>query len=133
MSMEGAIVTKLRGTAGVTALVNQRVWPMRRPQARELPAVTVTRVDGGPIYTDDGESGLATARMQIDCWGATYTDAKDTAAAIKTALSGYVGTTGGTAFRFIYLDAERDMSESGSNTSEYLFRVVLDFMVMFDN
>ncbi len=131
--MEGAIVAKLRATAGVSALAGQRVWPGRRVQARDRPSITVIRVDGAPIYTDEGQGDLTMARVQIDCWAGSYTDAKDLARAVQAALSGFVGTQGSTTFRYFYLDAERDFDEGGSNTSEYLYRTSLDFLVMFDN
>lgn len=131
--MEGAIVSKLRGTSGVSAIVGQRVWPGRRPQARTLPSITVFRVDGAPIYTNDGETGLAEGRVQIDCWATTYTDAKNAAGAVKDALSNFEGTQSGTTFRLTYVIDERDTEEGGSNQDTYYYRTSIDIMVMFEN
>jgi hypothetical protein len=133
MALEGAIVSKLRATSGVTDITGLRIWPARRVQARDLPAITVQRVSGAPVYTNDGESGLAEARIQIDSWGATYTEAKNAARAVQTALSAFTGTVDSVAFRFSYLDTERDDQEGGGDEPEYLFRTSMDFMVMFDN
>lgn len=93
----------------------------------------MNRISGAPVYTDQGESGLATARVEIDCWGATYTSAKQTARAVIAALSAFVGTAGSYTFQYVLLDAERDFSEAGSNAAEYLYRTNLDFIVWYDN
>jgi hypothetical protein len=127
--MEEGIIGKLLATSGVTALVSTRVSPGRRPQASALPAIDVNTISGAPVYTDDGESGLASARVEINCWGQTYSSAKLVARAVKAALSAFVGESEGVTFQTILLDAERDFSETGSNAAEYLYRTNLDFIV----
>jgi hypothetical protein len=118
-------------TSAVEALVQQGVYPGRRPQASALPAIDVNTISGAPLYTNDGESGLASARVEINCWGATYTSAKQLARAVKASLSAFVGEAGTITFRNILLDAERDFSETGRNQAEYLFPTNLDFIVWF--
>jgi hypothetical protein len=131
--MEEAIRARLLATASVTALVSQRVYCGARPQAGALPDIIINRISGAPVYTDQGESGLATARIQIDCWGLTYSSAKTVARAVIASLSAFFGTVGSTTFQYILLDAERDFPEGGSNAAEYLFRTNLDFIVWYDN
>jgi hypothetical protein len=127
--MEEGIITKLLATSGVTALVSDRVHPGRRPQASALPAIDIASISGAPVYTNDGESGLERARVEINCWGSTYTSAKTVARAVKAALSAFFGEAGGINFQYILLDTERDMNETGSNQAEYLYRTSLDFIV----
>lgn len=131
--MEEALRARLLATAGVTALVSQRVHCGSRPQASVLPAITINRVSGAPIYTDDGECGLADARVQIDCWGETYSSAKQTARAVIESLSAFFGTVGAVTFDFVLLDLERDTREGGSNAEEYEFRTQIDFTVLYRN
>jgi Protein of unknown function (DUF3168) len=131
--MEEALIAKLLATSGVASLAQARVFPGRRPQGSALPAIVLNRISGAPIYTDQGESGLATARIQFDCWGTTFTSAKRTARAVIAALSAFFGTAGDYTFQYILLDAERDFSETGSNATEYLFRTTLDFIVWYEN
>jgi hypothetical protein len=130
--MEEGIVARLLGTSGVTALVSTRVYPGRRPQASALPAIDFNTISGAPVYSNDGESGLASARVEINCWGTTYSSAKHVARAVKDSLSAFVGQAGGITFQNVLLDAERDFSETGSNAAEYLFRTNLDFIVWFE-
>lgn len=118
-------------TAGVTALVASRVYCGSRPQGGTVPDIVINRISGAPIYTDDGESGLTNARIQIDCYGATYAAAKGVARAVQVSLSDFLGTSGGTIFERITLDSERDFREGGSNTSEYLFSTQMDFIIWF--
>jgi len=131
--MEEAIRTRLLATSGVTALVSQRVYCGSRPQGGTLPDIIINRISGAPVYTDDGESGLAQARLELDCWGTTYASAKNAARAVIASLSAFFGTVGGTTFQYILLDAERDFRESGGDAPEYLFRTNLDFIVWFEN
>jgi hypothetical protein len=127
--VEEAIIARLLGDAGVLALVSNRVFPVSRPQASTLPAVTVTRISGAPIMDDGGEAGLLDARIQIDCWGETYSSAKLLARAVLTSLSGFRGTVGATEFENVELDTERDSREGGGNAEAYEFRTSLDFFV----
>lgn len=110
-----------------TGATGSRVYPVRLPQASPMPAIVVTTISNIPVYSDDGESGLSSGRVQVDCWGDTYSSAKTVARAVKASLSAYQGGI----FQNVLLDAERDLSESGSNSSEYRFRTSLDFIVWF--
>jgi hypothetical protein len=130
--MEEGIIARLLATSGVTALVSTRIFPGRRPQASALPSIVLTTISGAPLYSDDGEAGLASARIQIDCWGATYTSAKTVARAVKAALSAFVGDAGGITFQNILVDAERDFSEGGADAAEYLHRTNLDLIVWWE-
>ena len=132
--MEEAIGTRLLATAAVTALVGTRVYCGSRPQGATTPDIMINRISGAPVYTCDGESGLAEARLEIDCWGATYGAAKNVARAVIESLSAFFGTVGGTTFQHILLDVERDFREGGNmNEPDYLFRTNLDFVVWFEN
>lgn len=128
--VEERIIAKLLAASGVTALVSTRVYPVARPQGSTLPAVTLQRIDGAPLLTDEGDSGLENPRIQLDCWGTTYASAKAVARAVIAALNAFDGTLTGVNIPLIELEAERDMPrESGTNVNEYLFRTSLDFLV----
>jgi hypothetical protein len=128
--MEEAIIIRLLADGGVAAIVATRVFPGSRPQGSELPALVLNRISGGPLYADDGEVGLEQGRIQIDCWAATYTEAKLLARAVTASLSAFDGTVGTTVFEFIELENERDLREGGAGSSDYPFRTALDFMVL---
>ena len=128
--MEEAIIMRLLADSGVADIAATRVFPGSRPQGSALPALVLNRISGGPLYADDGEVGLEQGRIQIDCWAATYTEAKLLARAVTASLSAFEGTVGATTFQFIELDIERDVREGGGNSADYPFRTALDFLVM---
>jgi hypothetical protein len=127
--MEEALIARLLGIAAVSGMVGTRVYPGSRPQGSALPAVVLNRISGGPLYADDGEVGLEQARIQIDCWAATYSAAKKLARAVTASLSAFEGTVGETTFQLIELDIEQDLREGGGDAADYPFRTSLDFLV----
>jgi hypothetical protein len=127
--MEEALIGQLLASSSLAALVAARVYPARRPQASDLPAVVLTRVDGVRQYADEGPIDLVQSRVQLDCWARTYAEAKAVARAVRDALLDLEGVYGGVEFQASHLEAERDFAEDGANQAEYLHRVVLEFLV----
>lgn len=127
--MEGALIDLIKSDAAIAALVNGRVYPLRRPQGSAFPAIVSTRVSGQPLYDDDGEVGLQNARVQVDSIALTYTQAKDLAQAVRAALTAFSGVHAGINFSYIMLDEERDLTETGANAAEYVSRIAMDFIV----
>ncbi len=116
--------------SGVFGITGERVYPGRRQQGSQLPAVTFYEVSGAPLYSDEGEAGLRSSRVQVDCWGTTFKAAADLADLVIGALSGVQDVTQGTTtFINIMVDNEQNLEEPGSGTSEYLYRTSVDFIV----
>lgn len=124
--MEAALIARLLATAGVSALVSNRINWSRRPQAEALPAIVLHRIDGSPDYHTQGPSGLIESRVQVDCWGASYGAAKALARAIDAAVSGARFTQGAIRFDAILIVDERD---STFDETTPIFRTSLDLMV----
>lgn len=128
---ESTLVELLKANAGVAAVVTDRVWPNARPQGKPYPSITVTRISGGPEYADDGEAGLMISRVQISSWALTYSDAKELAQLISSALSpGHDVIQGTITFIYIMLDSEQDLHEYGANNAEYPHQIAQDYQVM---
>ena len=127
--MEEAIIAKLLAAPAVAGAAGTRVFPGSRPQGSALPAVVFNRIDGTPLYADEGELGLVQTRIQIDCWADTYAGAKTLARAVNAALSAFVGQVNGVQFLSIFTEAERDLREGGSGAADYPFRTSIDFIV----
>ena len=125
--MEAALITKMLATAGVTALSETRINWLRRPQGEGLPAIVLHRIDGAPDYHTEGPSGLVESRVQVDCWGASYSAAKALARAVDTALSGQAFVQGAIRFDVILIVDERD--STFDEAPDTLFRTSLDLMV----
>jgi hypothetical protein len=130
--MEEAFTNYLLGASGLTALVGPRITWATRPQASALPSVVLHKITSQPIYSDEGESGLTSARMQIDCWGATYAAAKGVARQVMARLSGGGASFTQSNFEFqaSFAEDEQDSFERGAG-GEDLYRVRLDFIIWY--
>lgn len=80
------VLAILQGSSAVTALVGNRISPPPRPQDAPLPAITMLRISVLPANNLRGNGNLDQTRMQIDCWGATATEVRGVASAVRTAI-----------------------------------------------
>lgn len=117
--MEELLTALLAGVAG-----GKSYW-VRAPQGVSPPYVTLQRVTGIRDYHMQGESGLVMSRVQADCYGATYTSAKQTARALIAAVSGHAGG----AVQAILVDSERDLPAADAGETVHLFRTSVDLIV----
>lgn len=123
--MEEALRAVLLGHAPVAALVGSRVdWGVR-PQASGLPAICLTTVNDGPLHHTLDGPGPSRARVQVDCFGASYASAKALARAVRRHLDTYSDAT----FMGVFLAGARDLSDDdGVGT---IHGVSLDFFVNY--
>lgn len=131
--MEADLMAYLLADSGLMALVKAeaqvaRVHWLQAPQGVAKPYVTLQRISGLRDTPMDGPSGIVESRVQIDCYGLKYGDAKAVARAIEALLSGAGFTSGSTWFQGCFLDAERDGYEADA-TPDKLFRTSLDFTI----
>lgn len=128
--MEAALLAKLLATAGVTALVGQRINWSRRVQAEPLPAIVLHVIDRIPDVHHGGRSGILESRVQCDCWGASFGSAKAAARAVENAITAQTFTQGAVRFDVILIADERD---STFDETTPLFRTSLDLMIQSAN
>ena len=122
--MEEAFLTLLLATSGVTALAGTRINWGSHPQGQPLPGVVLTVIDDGEGLTYLGPDGLSQGRVQVDCYGLTYRDAKGLARAVRAALDGYKGGN----FWGVFHAGTREGREGGTNEADRPFRCSLDFL-----
>lgn len=128
--MEEALRAGLLADAGMAARVGTRVTWVRRPQASALPAVTLQVISAERDRSQAGQTGLGMVRVQADCWGATYEDAKRTAREVEHAALALSRTTrAGVRFQTIVVDSERDGFDAGEDGRTDTFRTTLDLLV----
>ena len=109
--VEESLNLELLADATVAGLIGTRLYPYLVPQDAELPAIAYQRISGPREYSHDGPSGQARALIQLTIEAATYAAAKSTAAAVRSALSGFrgiLGGAGGTAVGGIFIENEID-------------------------
>ena len=126
--MEEALRQLLMSSSAVTSLCGQRIDFGGSPQGAVNPRVVLWTISDRADMTLDGPSSLSRARVQIDCYGATFLQAKTLSRAIRAVLDGYAG--GG--FQGVFLDGVRDMREGGSDEADRPYRSSLDFIINFN-
>lgn len=133
--MEEDFLDLLTGDAGIVALVGANTGSLagpsiywhNLPQASKDPNVVLYLISGGENYTMRGPSSLVGRRVQIDVRALSQTKAWEVSRAIKTRLSGFKGVQGSTQFDGIFLDSERQETETPKDKTYY--RVSMDFLV----
>ena len=97
------------------------------PQGADAPRVVLYRISVTGDIIADGDSGLRRARVQADCFAATYKAARDLAKSAITALNGW---RDGNTILGVFLDAVRDLPPE-TGTGETLGRVSVDFFINY--
>ena len=121
MTAEQALFELLTHDAGVSAIVGDRVYPVRLPDEVVLPAMVYAKVSCIRYASHGGPSKLASSRFQLDCYSADYLEAKRLALAAVVALHGKKGGDIQAAFN----DNETD----GFSADDGVFRVTADILI----
>lgn len=132
MAAEDVIVTRLKGYADLTALIGQRVYPVRAPQGAALPFVTYQRIGGSPVNGSTAESGTSNITIQVDCIAVSYKTVKQIADAVRGALSKWFSGATSPGLN-LSLTAERDDYDKPVHADEVgVYRVMQDYSVWHD-
>lgn len=81
----------LSDDAAVSALVDDRIYPMVLKQGEKQASIVFTKISGQGDHHMSGPSRLAQPLYQIDAWAGDPDVATDLANAIKERLDGYRG------------------------------------------
>lgn len=100
------------------------VWWVEMPEGSMLPGLVLSQIAGAGIPTMDGPDALHSARIQVSCYGTTYSDAKQLARAVRNALEGFAGNLpDGTQVGQTILASEMDAFED----APFSFHCPIDF------
>ena len=122
--MEEAFRSILLGASAVTAISGSRISYGSAAQGAALPYVVLHVIGDNEEHTYKGPDGLSQGRVQADCYGTTYAQAKLLSRAVRAALDGYRGGN----FSGIFHASTRDQREGGTNEPERPFYVQMDFL-----
>ena len=135
MTIEDGLYTYLSSAASVVDVVGSRIHAQIRPQGEVLPAITYQRISSTHERHTTGASGIANARLQIDCWATGnggYSRAKDLAERVRNAIDGYRGAMGQDTVKSVVLENQTDdyfASDASADVGTY--RVSSDYMFWF--
>lgn len=107
-SPEAAVRNRLVTTAGVSALIGSRVYPVIAPATAALPFVTWRRIAVTRTQALSGPIGLPTVSLSLDIFAETYESARDIADECRKSLDGWGGTFDNTEVANVSLDNESD-------------------------
>ncbi|MBA2627184.1 MAG: DUF3168 domain-containing protein [Gemmatimonadales bacterium] len=92
----GIIRTLLLTDPTVGALLKGGVHPLILPQGTTaFPAITYQRIATVRVRSQEGPSGLARPRVQVDCWAKKFDQSAELGAAVRHRLDGYRGPVPG--------------------------------------
>lgn len=134
MNISGILYTILSANSGVTALCQNRIYPLTIPQNAQLPAVRITEIAVQPSDTKTGASTLDAVRVQIDCYAVSVLTVQQLEESVRAAIDRYrdnvtvTGTGGATYFvdgirfenRNQTMEEERDVFRA---SADYQIRV----------
>jgi len=124
--MTGKVIYNLLSTnSTIAGLVGTRIFPQRRLQETELPAITYNAVSNNPTNTKDGVSLLDTERWSINIFSKKYLNAADIAKEVRTELDRNSGTIQGVVVDSISFAGRADLYEDWSEVNH----IVLDFNI----
>lgn len=126
--MEEAFRARLLATSAVTTLCGQRIDWGSNAQGAGYPRVCLWGISDAGGHTLSGPDGVSFARVQVDCYGLAYGQAKTLARAVRASLDGHSDQT----FQGVFLAGSRDFREPGTNEAERPFRVSLDFILTYN-
>lgn len=129
--LASAIYQRLAGHAPLAALVGTKIYPSRAPDEAALPYVTHMDMAALDQARDlGGAGGLAQARVQVDAWAATATEAKRIGDAVQAALEDFTGTVAGVRIADVTLIGGFDDWEGGDgDTPGIIYRRMREFYV----
>jgi hypothetical protein len=124
--MTGKVIYNLLSTnSTIAGFVGTRIFPQRRLQETELPAITYNAVSNNPTNTKDGVSLLDTERWSINIFSKKYLNAADIAKEVRTELDRNSGTIQGVVVDSISFAGRADLYEDWSEVNH----IVLDFNI----
>ena len=128
-SVGTAIYNRLNATAGVTAIISDRTYPLVLPQGTKLPACTYQQISGPRIHAMGSDPGLTSPRYQVNAWSTSYEQALSLANQLRLSLQDYSGSTGGFEIQRIFFDNEMEISSVDKN--EIVYHIAQDYIIWY--
>lgn len=121
----------LSNDSALTALVGGRIFPQRAPNDANPTCVIYTEISVTPLGIVQGFAKNESARMQIDCYGATQAEAGAISRAVRNAMQPSLpGTFGGVNVQTIELDTRISNIDDNADNEGY-YRITMDFLIYY--
>jgi len=125
-----AIYARLTATTAVTALVSDRIYPVKAPQGCDMPYITFRLISQVPENTKDTSNQFDRYRVQIDCIGDDFDDVETLAYVVRNALDRSRGTWAGVTVNTMIYDNTNDLATDFQDDSEQVYGKAVDFIII---
>jgi hypothetical protein len=95
MLFEEALFKYLSTYAALSAYVDKKIYPLAIPEDKKSPAIAYQQISSRNIDSLQTSSDAGYFNYQLSIYANTYTEAKNIAKVLKTALKDYTGIMGG--------------------------------------
>lgn len=131
-----SVKTFLEDSTAIADLLQDRLYPLRAPQATEFPYIVLDQISDSPEYELAGESGQSRLTAQVDCYArgkSGFFLAKRLGDAVRNRLSGYRGLLDETVWASkATMVRNNSLEEDASDGSDYpIHRVSMDFEIVY--
>jgi hypothetical protein len=137
MTVESDLRTYLIADTTVQGIIGTRMYPRVLPQGVTYPAIRYYLASVVENRSLSGPGGKERARLTVDSYAETYSQAKALAKAVKARINGLAASvgTGPTTITSVHLDQEFDINEpeAGEVGTAGVFGVHQDFIVAHTN
>lgn len=126
----------LSSKSSVTALTGTRIYQTHLPQTFDWsgPAVSMNKISEQHYHHFTASSGVATARVQIDCWALSEDTVEAVAEAVRLVLQSYSGLIGSITCLGITLDDVNSLPESPTDGSnQWRQHIACDYLITYRN
>lgn len=89
MAIEQELYNYLSGYSALTALVNDRIYPVKAPQGAETPYCLYAKAEDMRQYSHNGFSGLSKVVLVLSGLSSTYNSAIQVAQQLVDAMEGW--------------------------------------------
>lgn len=127
MDMQAGLRARLLADGDVASMVGARIYWVERPQAADLPAITLQVISDPRPQHLKGLEGARGTTIQCDCWAATYASALTLARAVIAALLP-PATVEDKKFGGAQITGQRDLSET-ADSGPSIHRQSVDFII----
>lgn len=128
MLLESDLTEFILEDTDISAMIDDRIYPIVLPQSPDVPALTYFRVSGARFTTMEGPNELMNPKFQINSWAETYSEAKTLANLVMERLHGYRGAFNAEEVLGIFLNNEEDLIEDLDDGTRF-YRVRMDFLL----
>ena len=129
--VEASIYAYLNSKTSITDITTNIVIGHIAEDATEYPILTFQPISTVHDHTRAGAAGVATTRMQFDCWSDSKLESIQLAEALRQVMHGYIGTMGTQHIAFCKLENEITLDEKPTAGENWLYRRSVDYMITY--